>query len=345
MCPIAQKVTITQNTQVKYQHSWTDNNDFTEANVAAPGPTRTVLPGAALSQRNVAPLGAGSDATLEIEFNEQVVSPGSGIQVDVGGQTLTGGTRLRPAPDGLPEKWTFTMSSAFLQSLPNATNTITINATNRFASNLAIDGDPSSMAFRGYDGTLTGCDAATTPGAPSGDTLASFPTKALPFVVGEAVSAVRGQARVFGLKLASERLHGIQARAIPRRGEPLHGIRMPGQVFEARKVMSQPSVRIGDDSNQRLAKPSVYRPKGGKPTVCSLAGRFINAGSGGGRLAGYEPSSLVPVVGARPHRAPPSFRTVINLPGVAVVLRRAPPPLALQNLGKAGKKDRGGCNG
>jgi hypothetical protein len=235
-------------------------------------PTRTVLPGAALSQRNVAPLGAGSDATLEIEFNEQVVSPGSGIQVDVGGQTLTGGTRLRPAPDGLPEKWTFTMSSAFLQSLPNATNTITINATNRFASNLAIDGDPSSMAFRGYDGTLTGCDAATTPGAPSGDTLASFPTKALPFVVGEAVSAVRGQARVFGLKLASERLHGIQARAIPRRGEPLHGIRMPGQVFEARKVMSQPSVRIGDDSNQRLAKPSVRAALTRRPS-----NRFVNA--------------------------------------------------------------------
>jgi len=137
-------------------------------------PTRIILPGATISQRNVAPLGAGSDATLTIEFNEQVVSPGSGIQVNVGGQTLTGGTRQRPAPDGLPEIWTFTMSSAFLQSLPNATNTITINATNRFASNLAIDGDPSSMAFRGYDGTLNGCDAATTPGAPSGDSLANF---------------------------------------------------------------------------------------------------------------------------------------------------------------------------
>jgi hypothetical protein len=168
------------------------------------------------------------------------------------------------------------------------------------------------------------------------DQTTNFPIKPWLFVVGEAVAVVRGEPRVFGPKLASERLHGIQARAIPRRGEPLHGIRMPGQVFEARKVMSQPSVRIGEDSNQRLAKPSVYRPKGGKPTVFSPA-----------RLAGYEPSSLSPVVGARPHRAPPSFRTVIkcNLPGVAVVLRRAPPPLALQNVGKAGKKVRGGSNG
>ena len=258
-----------------------------------------------------------------IQFSEPMDSSWSGFKA-----------QLVPQSGGTPIDFTGSWSTTLF---PNDTWTgnLTVPADGSFPDgqmNVAItardaynDDDSSQSPDGEMDTTGDGL-------AHGKDTLVNFPIKPWLFVVGEAVAVVRGEPRVFGPKLASERLHGIQARAIPRRGEPLHGIRMPGQVFEARKVMSQPSVRIGEDSNQRLAKPSVYRPKGGKPTVFSPA-----------RLAGYEPSSLSPVVGARPHRAPPSFRTVIkcNLPGVAVVLRRAPPPLALQNLGKAGKKDRG----
>jgi hypothetical protein len=68
----------------------------------------------------------------------------------------------------------------------------------------------------------------------------NFNRRAPYFLDVNAVSAVRGQARVFGAKF---------------RSEPLHG--MKGLSIAASRV-------------QRLAKPSVYRPQGGKPTVCSL---------------------------------------------------------------------------
>jgi|GEM_PF-3925480 len=54
------------------------------------------------------------------------------------------------------------------------------------------------------------------------ESRANFPTGPWPFLDGESVGGVFGEARVYGPKLASERLHGIQARAIPRRREPLH---------------------------------------------------------------------------------------------------------------------------
>jgi hypothetical protein len=120
---------------------------------------------------------------------------------------------------------------------------------------------------------------------------------------------------------------------------------MPGQVFEARKVKSPAS--IGHGSVQWLAKPSAYRPKGGKPTVCSLAG-----------LLCYEPSSFVgslalaspsrtyglPVDGdRRAVGALASVRLLKNVPAVGeltLAMRRG-----FLFVGKAGKKVRGGSNG
>jgi len=106
--------------------------------------------------------------------------------------------------------------------------------------------------------------------------------------------------------------------------------------------MSQPSVRIGA-SIQRLAKPSAYRPKGGKPTVCSLAENFGQHPYAVGELTLASPSRIHHVE----RRAPPPLAFLIqNVPAVGeqpLAMRRG--FLFVGTAGKAVKKDRGGCNG
>jgi hypothetical protein len=109
------------------------------------------------------------------------------------------------------------------------------------------------------------------------------------------------------------------------------------------KVMS---LRSSEGSVQWIAKPSAYRPKGGKPTVCSLAGNFRQNPYAVGSLALASPSRTygLPVDGdRRAVGALASVRLLKNVPAVGeltLAMRRG-----FLFVGKAGKKDRGGSNG
>ncbi|MBI5624225.1 MAG: hypothetical protein HY924_10630, partial [Elusimicrobia bacterium] len=231
MCPAITKATLTQDGQVKFQRTWADNNNFTAADITAPGPTRTK------ATPTDTPLRAGSNATLEIEFNEQVISPGTGIEIVVGGKTLTGGVRTRPFPASPPEKWTFTMSPEFLASLPDGQVPAEVTANNRYATVLSIDSNPETMGFRDYAGGMHACD----PGPDSTSIVFEKISYSSP-TVGLVDTAQNGEPRPHGpfVGVANNMETRLWLHDIPRPDEE------PGILFQAEGAPELRALEVGE---------------------------------------------------------------------------------------------------
>ena len=159
MPPYVKKVRILQDGAEKVLSSWADN-------LASPAsaPSRT-------QYFSATPLGPGSNTMIQIEFSEEVVSPGAGIQVSIDNQTITGGVRERPrisngavSPGEPVERWTFSVSASQLANIADGEHSLQICAAHRFFQALSLDSNPKTMAFKSFAGNAlsqyeSGCDS------------------------------------------------------------------------------------------------------------------------------------------------------------------------------------------
>lgn len=134
------RVKVTQNSQIKYDAHWRDNENY-------PDPARTLY-----IQANF-PLRMDSEVVIEIHFSERVLT-GSGakeIRVEIEGEEaiyISGSLREANRP---PEKLSKKLSAVQLGRVGAGIHTLRINARHEFAQDWQLDADPRTFAYQSHN--------------------------------------------------------------------------------------------------------------------------------------------------------------------------------------------------